>query len=202
MAETYITTGLIAVASNQPVGEKPGTAVAYVPSDQPLSAQKLARLAQELVMAIRDPLIIYREYGLTEQQFKTHIELNEYFKRAHEAYTIEWNSTTSTTQRLRLQSQAMMEDNLPGFAARMRNEHETLPAVVQAATLLAKIGGIGEDKQQVHPGERFTITINLGADTQQFNKTVGALPVIDVEATPVMEKPDEKLSPQDTLLRH
>ena len=192
MAETSIDTGLVAASVNQPAAE-PVVPVTYpVVLPQQLTAQTLAKLARELVQAIRDPLKVYAEYGLTEERFNTEIKANDFFRRAFKSYTIEWNSADSTAARLRLQSQAIMEENLPGFGARMADAKENLPAVVQAATLIAKMGGVGEDKQQVHPGERFTITINLGADTQQFNKTIG--PTIDLEATPVLENSNEKLS--------
>jgi hypothetical protein len=48
----------------------------------------------------------------------------------------------------------------------MKNSAEAFPAAIEAGKLFAKIAGLDAlSKGEGPPGERFTITINLGADT-------------------------------------
>ena len=130
-----------------------------------LTAQMLARLARELAMDIRPQLDILKDYGLNRVQYDFLREHNEFFKAALYASVIEWNSAMSTPERIKAQAAAALEDKLPDLAIRMGNKSEGLPGVVEAAKLFAKIAGVGErDMGNVATGERFTITINLGAD--------------------------------------
>lgn len=130
-----------------------------------LTGPMLARLARELAMDIRATLEILKDYQLNKVQYDFLREHNEFFKAALTASTIEWNSAMSTQDRIRAQAAAALEDKLPDLAIRMGNKSEGLPGVVEAAKLFAKIAGVGErDMGAVASGERFTITINLGAD--------------------------------------
>jgi hypothetical protein len=130
-----------------------------------LTGPTLARLARELAMDIRATLEILRDYNLNKVQYEFLRDNNEFFKAALTASTIEWNSAMSTQDRIRAQAAAALEDKLPDLAIRMGNKSEGLPGVVEAAKLFAKIAGVGErDVGAVASGERFTITINLGAD--------------------------------------
>lgn len=130
-----------------------------------LTAPMLARLARELAMDIRATLEILKDYNLNKVQYDFLREHNEFFKAALTASTIEWNSAMSTQERIKAQAAAALEDKLPDLAIRMGNKSEGLPGVVEAAKLFAKIAGVGErDVGAVASGERFTITINLGAD--------------------------------------
>lgn len=149
----------------------------------------MAKLARELVLAMKPRADVLSDFGLTEETAKA-IEEHEFYKRVFEATCIEWNSALSVDQRLRVQSLTILEDGLTKVGARMTNADEALPGVVQLANLLTKIGGIGE-RTEAKPGEKFTITINLGADVQTFEKTVGEPRPIDVEVLPALEKPRE-----------
>jgi hypothetical protein len=185
MNETTSHTGLIEAGANPPAVANPN-----------LSASQMAALARELVTNIRDPILTYTEFGINEAQFKQHVKTNEFFKRVYESSVIEWESVKSVDQRISLKSRAILEDSLPVLGADITDAAHALPARVQAATLIAKLGGIGEDRREIAPGERFTITINLGADTvQTFDKTIGSPNVIDLEAVPVLEKPNDNQSP-------
>jgi hypothetical protein len=157
-----------------------------------LSEQAMAGLARELVTHIRAPHLTYSDFGISAMQFEQHVQSNEFFKKCFIASLEEWNSVKSIEQRIQYKSRAIIEDSLPKLGADITDDNEALPARVQAATFIAKMGGMGDDRREIAPGEKFTITINLGADTvQTFDKTTGHPKVIDLEAAPLLEKPDE-----------
>ena len=149
-----------------------------------LEPAQIAMLAREMAVAIKDPHLILEAMGVTQAQFDTYVRPNAFYKRAFEAFVLEWESALSTNKRIALQSAAAIEDILPKLSARMSNGQEGLPAVTETAKLLARLAGIGEEKRNVAEGERFSIVINLGADTKlQYNETIGGAPVIDLDPT-------------------
>ncbi len=138
-----------------------------------LPIPKLASLAREIAMDIKTQALILKDYGLDQHQYDYLLANNEFFKAALHANTIEWNSALTTPDRLRIESAAILEDALPQLGARMVNKAEGMPGVVEAAKLFAKIAGVGEKEQGAKaPGEKFSITINLGEDKKLvFEKT-------------------------------
>lgn len=151
----------------------PAPVVDGIPATLNMDPEKLAKLARELVMNIRERSAVFKEYGLTEDQFVSHIASNPFFQRVLENYTIEWNGALSTHQRLRVQAATALEESLIGIAARMNSKDEALPAVVETAKLFAKIAEVGEPAKVNGHGEKFTITINMGENTKlQVEKDV------------------------------
>lgn len=166
----------------------PAPAADGIPEALNIDSPKLAKLARELVMNIRERAVILKEYGLTEATFDAHIATNPFFQRVFENYTIEWNSALSTHQRLRVQAATALEESLVGMAVRMNSKDETLPAVVETAKLFTKIAEVGEPTRTASHGEKFSITINLGEDKKlTFEKDVTPTPPLIVQ-----EQTDEK----------
>jgi hypothetical protein len=118
--------------------------------------------------------VILKKHGVTEAQVKT-LETHSYFQKLLDQTAREWNSPRSINERLALESAVALEGAIPDIAARMGVKNEPLTGVVEAGKLLAKIAGAGEQRQQQAPGEKFTITINLGGETQVYEKTRPAL---------------------------
>ncbi len=150
-------------------------AVASLPAtiDLPdLSTTDLVKLAREIAMNIKDVGIVLGHYHLTQDQYDWLKEHHAFFKQALQVSTIEWNSSLTTPERLKLESAAILEDALPRLGARMVNSAEGLPGVVEAAKLFAKMAGIGErEGGERAPGEKFTISINLGGDDKLVYKS-------------------------------
>lgn len=140
-----------------------------------LTPSDLAKLAREVVMQIRDLDDILAAFCITPEQYAA-IAALPFFKHALEAISIEWNSSLSTAQRIKLSSQAILEDSLTKLGARMTDEKETLPAVVEAGKLFAKLGGVGEADKSQTIGEKFTININLGGDNKLAVEVGAATP--------------------------
>ncbi len=157
-----------------------------VPVEVPeLTPTELAKLAREIAMDIKDVDVVLGHYNITPAQYDNLKEHNAFFKQALQVSTIEWNSALTTPERIKLESAAILEDALPRLGARMANQAEGLPGVVEAAKLFAKIAGLGEKEASDRaPGERFTISINLGGDDKLVYKSKET-PTIEGSATSI-----------------
>jgi hypothetical protein len=132
-----------------------------------LDSTALAKLANEMVMGIRNYKTIFADFGITEEDYYEILK-NDYYRKIKDQIAIEWNATTSTGDRLTLQGKAGSEVLLPVMLQRALSPTEPLTSVIDALKMAAKIGGIGESKtaNAGNLAERFVITINLGADTK------------------------------------
>jgi hypothetical protein len=143
-----------------------------------LNEQQMARLAGEMVRNIRNYKLVFADFGITEEDYYE-IAKNDYYKKIKDQYTLEWNSTTSTADRIRLQGQAGTEVLMPVAIQRAIQGNEPLAAVIETLKMTARIGGIGNEKNEPkNANDRFVITINLGADVdgkqviEHYDKTV------------------------------
>lgn len=124
----------------------------------------MARLAREIAMDIREHYVIIKEYGINQNQYEF-LLATPFYARALDTAILEWNSALSTSERIKIEAAAILEDALPHIGARMQRLSEAMPGVVEAGKLFAKIAGLDMPaKEGSTPGERFRITINLGGD--------------------------------------
>lgn len=184
-----VETGLTAVYTEpaEPSVAVPVTAAVNLPAlPATLTPFDLARLAREIAMDIKELSAILTVYNLTPAQYDV-IKKHPQFKRMLESAIIDWNSALSTHDRIKVEAAAVLEDALPKLGARMTNGAESLAMQVEAGKLMAKLAGIGENTHGPQGGEKFTITINLGADKIQYERdaapaapqgSAGALPAI------------------------
>src|SRR4029077_1651614 len=126
----------------------------------------MARLAREIAMNIRPVVEILDDYGLDETSFYELNTRNAFFQKVRDQFAIEWNATTSATDRVRAVSAAYLEQALPPPARRMMQAEEPLPAVTEVAKLFGRNAGLGEPKLDRASAEKFSIVINLGNDVQ------------------------------------
>jgi hypothetical protein len=131
-----------------------------------LNETGLAALAREMAMNIRNYKAVFADFGITEEDYYE-ICKNEFFKKAKEQIALEWNSTGSTADRIRLQGQAGTEVLMPVAIRRALEATTPLDSVLDTLKMTAKIGGIGDKVADAQSGaEKFVITINLGADVE------------------------------------
>lgn len=149
-----------------------------------LDDRKLAELAYELARDLKDAKDIYRVYGITEDQFKEHVEPKPFFQRVLEAAVIEWAATGSTKTRIKFQAALALEQGIIPLTARMMDDEEDLGKAVETAKLLAKIAGLDTPQGEGGPGEKFTITINLGADQIKVETIDGNIVAEEAPAAP------------------
>lgn len=140
----------------------------------PLSLQELASLAREVAMDIRELKDILPDYKLSQAQYDR-LLAHPFYEKALHAVTIEWNSALSTHQRIKIEAATILENGMIALGQRMVAKDESLPAAVEAGKLFTKLAGIGEQDRQAGPGEKFTITINLGADAK-LSRTLDITP--------------------------
>lgn len=188
---TPVDTGLLAAAAEvqqQPEMLSPAVPITVAvnpPVKLPkLSANDLVKLARELVMNIRDETDILADFKLDKAQLNA-LFTNEFFANAVQALTIEWNGAKNTPERLKIISAAFLEQSLPALGAKLLKADESLHAQVAAAEFFAKNAGIRDADKHVTSGEKFTISINLGADTQlRYEKDVTPTRPSEVSAIP------------------
>lgn len=135
--------------------------------------QNIAKLARELAVNIRDPKEVLKDFGLTVEQYETVVKPNPVFANALQVLIAEWNDAGNAPKRLVLQAQAILEDTMHVVGARIANKQEDLKDVVGAFKAIAGIAGMGDNRPATNPGEKFTITINLGSDTLKYDKITG-----------------------------
>ena len=147
-----------------------GLVEAAAPPPITLTHVELARLAREIAMDIKERRDTLEVFKLTEAQYEQ-IEKHPLYERMLTAAVIEWNSAKSTPDRLKIEAAAILEEALPHIGARMTKPAESLAMQVQAGTLLAKIAGVGEGgAAPAAQGEKFVISINLGADKEHYER--------------------------------
>lgn len=132
----------------------------------------MAKLARELTWNIRNYKLVFKDYGIDENDY-CEIEKNPFYRKIKEHYVLEWNSAISTADRIKLQGAAGVEAVMQVVAKRALAVTEPLASVIEGAKFLAKVAGIGETK--IDPkaaSDRFVITINLGADVEHYNKSI------------------------------
>jgi hypothetical protein len=137
----------------------------------------LSKLARELAMNIRNYKLVFADFNITEEDYYE-IEKIDFFRRAKDQYTLEWNSALSAADRVKLVSAAYVEATLPTIGRRMLNENEPLSNVIDAGKFLARNAGIGEPKNGLNQSDRFIIQLNIGNDSngkeivEVYNKSI------------------------------
>ena len=133
----------------------------------------LSRLAREMAMNIRPIAKIFEDFGIDETQFYE-ISKNPVFIKTRDQFALEWNSSLSATERVNHISAAYLEQILPVVGGKALDRSENLAAATDVAKFLARNAGIGEPRTDGAKGaaERFVITINLGADTEKYDKSL------------------------------
>lgn len=152
-----------------------------------ITHEHMAALAREIAMDINELPIILRNNAISVEQFEI-IKVSSFFRKLLESYTQAWTASGNTPERLKLEGAAMLEAFYPTLFKRMTSPTEPLNHVVQAAQFIAKTSGLGEAKDNGTIGDRFSITINLGADTQiVFDKDKAVMPaILDITPEPIV----------------
>jgi hypothetical protein len=140
------------------------------------------RLARELAMDIQPLEDILKAQGIDAKRWEV-IQNHARFKALLASEVEAWNSATNTAERVRLKSLSFVEEALPEFYGRAHDAREPLSAKVELLKTVAKFAGV--DRTQMDgavAGERFSVTINMGADKQlKIEKDV--TPRVTIDAT-------------------
>lgn len=108
---------------------------------------------------------ILKQYSISDERWEE-LQRNAHFRKLVASESEAWNSASNTHERVKLKAAAMMEEWLPELNNRLHDLEETLPAKIEGGKMLAKIAGMGERAAaEGATGEKFTVTINLGAQS-------------------------------------
>lgn len=145
--------------------------VTPVPLPESFETPAAAQLARDLAIRMYDEPAILKKHGLTPEQFET-LRRYEWFQKLVQQLSIEWNTPKNAQQRLATEALVGLESALPDMIARMKVKNEPLAGIAQLSKVLADIAGVGgANRVQAPPTEKFTITINLGADQEIYEKS-------------------------------
>ena len=131
----------------------------------PMTLPRVAALARELAIGLRNLDDILVAHSLSQADYEK-LNRNEAFTKAVDMAKTEWNSASNTATRLAVEAAFTAEQLLPHVYARVLHDKEPLNHVVEFLKWLADVGGLKKDPAKGQSGERFQITINLGADTK------------------------------------
>lgn len=125
----------------------------------------LLRLAREIAMDIRTTDEILKTYEIDESRWQL-IQQNHTFKGYLRGAIEEWSSATNAQERVRAKALAMVEESLPEFYSRLHDADEALQHKTEVLKTITKLAGLESKPGEAGGGEKFTVTINLGADQQ------------------------------------
>jgi hypothetical protein len=132
------------------------------------------RVAREIAIEHHDIETILKRYQISDENWQK-IQRDTRFIELLKSEIAEWQGATNTHERTKLKAAALLEEYLPEANTRLHDAGENLPAKVELAKLMARIAGMGLNNADIigGSGERFSVTINLGADQSlRFEKTV------------------------------
>jgi len=129
------------------------------------------KLARELAIGIFSLETILQNNKIDQNTWET-IQRHPRFRQLLEAESASWGSALNTHERVKLKSAAMIEEWLPEAYTRLHDQNETLNSKTELGKLIRDLAGFTKQGIGVEgSGEKFSVTINLGADNQlKFEK--------------------------------
>ena len=141
----------------------------------------ILKIAREIAMDLHPLETILKRYEIDANEWEK-ISNSTYFKTVLTNEVAAWNSAVNTHERVRIKSASLIEEWLPELFQRMHAPGEALSAKIEGGKLAARLAGLGLTGADVAGvGEKFSVTINLGADQSlKIEKSV-APKVIDAD---------------------
>lgn len=139
---------------------------------QDVSELTLLKLSREIARDIHDIETILERFGI-DAELWGHISKQPRFIGLLQSELEAWNGATNTPERVKIKSLSFVEELLPEMYARAHDPREPLSSKVELLKTIGKFGGVGVSSFEGAIGEKLSVTINLGADTQlKFEKDV------------------------------
>lgn len=134
--------------------------------DNQVTDLQIVRIARAIARDLIPLEEVLKQHGMGAEQWET-VQNHPHFQRVLTAAMEEWNSAGNTAERVRLKSLYLVEEALPEMYAKAHDPREPLNHKVEVIKTIARFAGLGGtfgDASTV--GEKFSVTINLGADHQ------------------------------------
>lgn len=147
----------------------------------PLNELTYLKLAREIALNIQPLETILKMHEINSNQWQT-IQNSPRFQALLRSQIEAWESAENTHERVKLKAASMVEEFLPELYGKLHDPHESLNAKLEGAKLARDLAGMGRNSvDTAGVGEKFTVTINLGAQ-QSFKIEKDITPkVIDHE---------------------
>jgi hypothetical protein len=147
--------------------------------------QRASEFIGDLATNMYDLNYVLAKHHISRTQYDS-IKDNPFFVTTLTAFAKDWHKPESVQKRLALKAAIIVEDSMPVVGKRLHTSNEPLPGIVELLKLYSKIAGLGDEgAPKISSNERFQININLGADTEKYDKA--KQPVIEVEKSPVAD---------------
>lgn len=141
----------------------------------------LLKLAREIAADINDLETILKHYSIDAYRWES-VRNNARFQQLLSNAIEEWNAAGNTHERVKLKAAVMIETVLPELHKRLIDNKEHLGQQVEGLKWLRDLAGLGPRAGAgAQAGERFSVTINLGADQKVKIEKDITPPVIEGE---------------------
>lgn len=145
---------------------------------QAISEVTFVKLAREVALGIQSIETILESNKIDQNTWEI-IQTHPRFLQVLETESSAWNSALNTHERVKLKSAAMIEEWLPEAYLKLHDQNETLNSKTELGKLIRDLAGFAKQGVGVEAvGEKFSVTINLGADNQlKFEKSAGPVTI-------------------------
>lgn len=139
---------------------------------QDVNELTLLKLSREIARDIHDIETILERYGI-DAELWSHISKLPRFNALLQSEIEAWHGAGNTPERVKIKSLSFVEELLPEMYARAHDPREPLSSKVELLKTIGKFGGVGLTSFEGALGEKLSVTINLGADSQlKFEKDI------------------------------
>jgi hypothetical protein len=148
----------------------------------------LVKLSREIAMDVNSVADILKRYAIGDEQWDK-IQNSARFAQLLRNAVEEWESALNTHERVKIKSATMIEVWLEHANSLLHKETESITGKTELAKFIGRLADMGLTNAKVDGamGEKFSITINLGADqTLKFEKQLPPK-VIEHEPSPTQE---------------
>lgn len=145
-----------------------------------ISENILLSLTQEIAMDISELPTILENHGISTEQYEALARMPRFLALLR-AQCIAWGKADNAETRVKLKSQAMVEQALPDLFQELVKPGLTTAKVELVKTLM-KAGSLGAEQRDGSAGEQVVIQINMGEVQEKHVK-----PASVIDATPVID---------------
>lgn len=137
-----------------------------------VSELTLLKLSREIAKDIQPIETILERHGIDLELWDQISKLPR-FQALLQSQAEMWNSASNTPERVKVKSLSFIEEVLPELYERAHDPREPLSSKVELVKTIGRFAGVGAAESGGNGGEKLSVTINLGADSQlTFEKDI------------------------------
>lgn len=137
-----------------------------------ISELTLLKLSREIAKDIHPIETILERFGISLELWDEITKLPR-FASFLQSEKEAWDGASNTPERVKIKSLSFVEELLPEMYERAHDPREPLSSKVELLKTIGRFGGVGASEGGGAVGEKLSVTINLGADSQlTFEKDI------------------------------